>query len=186
MIWAGLLVLLTVAGTAIFFRIRVGASTLEVREENVHFPTVSGSNLQREEFQFPRDFSGEWNLVVIPFQREQQRDVNTWIPAFQELERQYPGFIYYELPTIYRLPSLSRTFINEGMRAGIPDSKARERTITLYLDKDRFKHVLGIESEDMIHLLLVDRLGRILWRSNGAYSADVLAELEDVLQHRGS
>ena len=47
--------------------------------------------------------------------------VNTWIPFVQELEERIPGFVYYELPTIYEMPTISRTFINEGMRVGIAD-----------------------------------------------------------------
>lgn len=163
-------------------RLRVGRSRLEVQETGDHFPAVSGYNLQREEYQFPEDFTGRWNLLIVPFKREQQRDVNTWVPALQRLEQEFPGFIYYELPTIYSLPALSRTFINEGMRAGIPDQTARERTITLYLDKDRFKEAVGIDSEQVIHLLLVDQKGQILWRAQGAFLEEILDELEEALK----
>jgi len=181
MIWAAVGLIILVGAGLIFTRVRVGRSRLEVQETEDHFPAVSGYNLQREEYQFPEDFAGRWNLLIVPFKREQQRDVNTWVPALQRLERDYPGFIYYELPIIYSLPALSRTFINEGMRAGIPDQTARERTITLYLDKDRFKDAVGIDSERVIHLLLVDQDGQLLWRSRGAYSEETLDELEEAL-----
>ena len=139
----------------------------------------------REEFEFPGDFEGKYNLVIIPFQQIQQRDVNTWIPAAQELERRYDNLAYYELPTIYKMPTLSRTFINEGMRAGIPDQLSRERTITLYLDKALFKQALDIESEEMIHLFLVDRQGNVIWREQGIFSeykANGLIDMLDQLQ----
>ena len=151
-------------------RIAVGESQLLLTKEEPHFPLVSGFNLDRQEFEFPRDFEGELNLVIIPFQQKQQLDVNTWIPAAQELERSNPGLIYYELPTIYKLPTLSRTFINEGMRAGIPDQTSRERTITLYLDKETFKRALDISSEDNIYLFLVTKDGDILWKEEGLFS----------------
>jgi hypothetical protein len=89
--------------------------------------------------------------------------------------------MYYELPTIYEMPSISRTFINEGMRAGIPDQTARERTITLYIDKDEFKSALGISSEDEISLFLVDKQGSIIWRSSGTYMKEKAKDLEAVL-----
>jgi len=175
---------LVLAGLLIWWGsgIAVGKSRLNILDDELHFPMVSGFNLMREEYVFPRDFQGEYNLVIIPFQQRQQRDVNTWIPAVQELERTIPGFAYYELPTIYKLPVISRTFINEGMRAGIPDQKARERTITLYLDKDGFKQALGVDSEQDIQLFLVNRQGEILWQEAGTYSIDkegsLLAALE--------
>jgi hypothetical protein len=151
-------------------KVSVSESILSINREEAHFPIVSGYNLMREEFEFPRDFEGKYNLVIIPFQQIQQRDVNTWIPAAQELELRFDDLLYYELPTIYKLPTISRTFINEGMRAGIPDQTARERTITFYLDKDVFKQALDIVSEDSIHLFLVDQEGNILWREIGLFS----------------
>jgi hypothetical protein len=160
----------------------VGESRLSVSKQGDHFPVVSGYNLMRDEFVFPRDFEGNYNLVIIPFQQLQQQDVNTWIPAAQELERRFEELVYYELPTIYKLPSISRTFINEGMRAGIPDQTARERTITFYLDKDVFKQALGIRSEDVIHLFLVDRNGDILWQEQGLFSENKAQSLIEILE----
>jgi hypothetical protein len=60
--------------------------------------------------------------------------------------------------------------INRGMRGGIDDRGARERTITLYLDKEPFKRALGIAVEREIHVLVVDRGGRVLWRTAGVFS----------------
>ena len=173
---------LLAAGLWLGSRLRVGRSRLQIPEGEARFPLVSGYNLQREEYQFPADFGGDLNLLLVPFQRQQQRDVNTWIPSAQTLERTYGGLIYYELPTIYRLPALSRTFINEGMRAGIPDQTARERTVTLYLDKEAFKDALAIKGEDEIQLFLVDREGTILWRGTGPHSAEMERDLVEVLE----
>jgi hypothetical protein len=79
---------------------------------------------------------------------------------------------YYELPTIQRLNVLARTFINEGMRAGIPDPTARERTITLYLDKAAFREALQLPGEDDIYVLLLDRQGQVLWRTEGSFASE--------------
>ena len=180
----GLFVAVIILGLVIWgvSRVLVGESRLTITRQEPHFPEVSGFNLMREEFVFPQDFQGEYNLLLIPFQQRQQQDVNTWIPAARELERTTPGLVYYELPTIYQLPTLSRTFINEGMRAGIPDQTARERTITLYLDKSGFKTALGITTEERIHIFLVDRQGTILWQEEGLYSAEKIQSLVELLE----
>jgi len=136
------------------------------------FPIVSGSNLQRKKLTLPQDFQGERNLVLIAFQQWHQTQVDTWIPFARQLEKTHPAVRYYELPTIQRLNTLARTFINEGMRAGIPDLVARERTITLYLDKRAFRETLQLPGEDDICVLLLDRQGRVLWRAEGAFTPD--------------
>jgi len=138
----------------------------------MQFPTVTGANLQRKKLNLPQDFQGELNLVFIAFQQWQQTQVDTWIPFARQLEETHAGVCYYELPTIQRLNVLARTFINEGMRAGIPDPIARERTITLYLDKNSFRKALELPSEDDIYVLLLDRRGQVLWRTEGSFAWD--------------
>jgi hypothetical protein len=68
------------------------------------------------------------------------------------------------------------------MRAGIPDQTARERTITLYLDKEGFKSALDIPNENDIYLLLVEQNGNILWRTTGEYTEDKASELFKAVQ----
>jgi hypothetical protein len=174
-----------VAGTTyLYHRIAPGRSQLMVNEELIHFPLVSGSNLERQEYVLPRDFAGRYNVVFVPFQQWQQSEVNTWIPFARELEAIFPGVAHYELPTIRSMTGLSRTFINEGMRAGIPDPLARERTITLSLDKPAFKAALGIESEAHTHVFLVDRAGQVLWSAQGVFTPqlgnDLLARIQEL------
>lgn len=145
------------------------------------FPTVNGSNLQRAKLTLPQDFEGKYNLLFIAFQQWQQDEVNTWIPLAESCEAQYPGLVYYELPTIRSLNALSKFFINEGMRAGIPNSKSRSRTITLYLEKDDFRTALGLEDENHIFALLIDHQGNELWRARGSLSQSSEASLLEAL-----
>ncbi len=145
------------------------------------FPTVNGSNLQRAKLTLPQDFAGDYNLLFIAFQQWHQDEVNTWIPLAESCEAQYPGLVYYELPTIRSLNALSKFFINEGMRAGIPNPKSRERTITLYLEKDDFRTSLGLEDEEHIFALLIEQQGNELWRARGPHSQVSEASLLDAL-----
>lgn len=182
------LIFSTFAAVALSFlawRVGVRQSRLIINSDEVHFPTVSGFNLDRQEFEFPRDFAGELNLLFIPFLQHQQSTVNTWIPFAQELEASFPGVVYYELPTIDELPMMARTFVNEGMRAGIPDRTARERTITLYIDTSRFMQSTDIPNKNEVHILLVNRSGEILWRTTGDYDLQKGQYLLEVIQNEG-
>jgi len=181
-----ILIIVLVIGVAGFlWYISPAKSKMIVDSDEFQFPKVSGFNLDRQEYFFPQDFEGDLNLVVVAFQQEHQALVNTWIPFMQKLEEEYPGLIYYELPTIQEMPAISRTFINEGMRAGIPDQTARERTITLYIDKEIFKSALSIPNEQTIHLLLVEHDGGgIIWRAAGAYDDTTASDLVELLKNK--
>lgn len=144
----------------------------------MQFPAVTGSNLQRKKYDLPQDFQGKINLVFIAFQQWQQSQVDSWLPFAQQLETTYAGLHYYELPTIRRLNLFSRSFINEGMRAGIPNPTARERTITLYVDILQFRDSLGISDEGNIVIFLLDQQDNIIWREYGIFNSKKGESLE--------
>jgi len=146
-----------------------------------HFPPVKASNLDKRELSLPSDFEGDRNLVLIAFERQQQKDVDTWLHEMKRFEDLDPAFRYYELPTIERPNPFMRWFIDSGMRHGIPDHKARERTITLYLDKKVFCDALLITDQKKIYAFLIDRSGKVMWKAEGDFDAAKRESLRDAL-----
>jgi hypothetical protein len=146
------------------------------------FPTLESETLEKQEVHLPQDFQGERNLLLIAFKREQQKDIDTWLMQMKRFEDIDKGFRYYEIPTIERMNRFMRWFINTGMRTGIPDVKARERTITLYIDKEPFKKSLQITDEKKIYAVVVDRSGTVLWRATGPYDEATGKNLHDFLE----
>ena len=67
---------------------------------------------------------------------------------------------------------IQRSFIDGGMRGGIPDKAVRARTITLYLDVKKFNAELNLATIDDIYVLLVDKQGEVLWRASGDYTPE--------------
>lgn len=145
-----------------------------------NFPRLSASNLEGETLRLPEGFAGDRNLLLIAFQRDQQKNVDTWLHEMKRFQSS-PSFQYYELPTIDRLNPVARWFINNGMRRGIPDHNARARTITLFLDKPSFRKALSIPDEKRISAILIDRSGQVLWRAEGDFDEAKAASLQRVL-----
>ena len=151
--------------------------------KTITFPEVSGKNLKRKTLSFPQDFPAKYNLVLMAFYRHQQLDINTWLPYVEQLEAQLADLKYVEFPVIYEMGPVRQFLLNEGMRAGIPNQKARERTITLYLDKSQFLKQLGIDSEDEIQILLVTDDGKVIWQETGIFSSEKATALTEALQN---
>jgi hypothetical protein len=145
------------------------------------FPTVTGSNLLRQKKTLPQDLQGEFNLVFIPFEQWHQMEADSWSAIAEELEAQYKDLFYFELPTLQSRGSFYKIFLNEGMRAGIPNPKTRERTITLYLDKDKFRSALEMQDENHIYILVIDRLGKEYFRARGPYRRETEMALREAL-----
>jgi hypothetical protein len=148
---------------------------------NVIFPTIEASNLEGEKVLLPQDLEGTLNVVIIAFQRQQQLLVDTWIPFLEELTHKTPGLAFYELPTIRSGIPFLRFIVDSGMRAGIPDKQARERTITIYTKKKQFRQKLDIPNEDNIFIFLMKKDGHILWRSEGEFTIQKGIELEKAI-----
>ena len=146
------------------------------------FPALDSETLEKQAVRLPRDFQGERNLLLIAFKREQQKDIDTWLTQMKHYEDIDKEFRYYEIPTIEKMNRFVRWFINTGMRHGIPDKKARERTITLYIDKEPFKKSLLITDEKKIYAVVVDRSGTVLWRATGPYDEANGKSLQEFLE----
>lgn len=157
---------------------------IPVTDTTVRFPRVEGRNLEGRHFALPMDFEGERNVVLVAFRREQQADVDSWLPFLKETAARRPDLRVYELPTLNRRYSLMRGFIDGGMQRGIPELATREATITLYIHKAPFRQALGITTEAHITTFLVTRDGRVLWRADGPMTAAAAASLGGVLTDR--
>lgn len=147
----------------------------------MQLPTVTGKNLERKQMTFPDDFTGQVNLVFIPFKRWHQDDVDGWVPFVGKMSQEYPTMSFYEFPTLPDSNFIYRTFLNEGMRAGIPDKATRKRTITLYIDKVKFRQALEIPNEDNVWIYLFDKLGNVLWKIEGKYDQEKGDALQSAL-----
>ncbi len=148
------------------------------------FPEVSGDNLEGETLSLPGDLAGEVNLLLIAFKRDQQDDIDTWQQVGEELESRVPGFRFYELPVMSQGIRVMRGVIEGGMRSGIEDPADRARTIPLFTDKPALREASGIETEESIQLLLVDREGRVLWHGEGPYAEATGAALAAAIAAR--
>lgn len=141
---------------------------MEAQQSRPLFPTIHGRNLERRELELPADFAGERNVVLVAFKQRQQREVNSWLPALGVVRREAGNVEVYEIPALHRGWTPLRGWIDGGMRSGIADRATREATITVYINKGPFKTALGISSESRIHVLVLDRDGRVMHRELGA------------------
>lgn len=148
--------------------IALSSTSAIANAERAAFPTVSGHNLNGRAVEIPHDLAGNANLVYVAFLPAQQAEVDSWQPFAAELGR-LPSFRAYQLPIISNAYTVMRGFLDNVMRGAIEDSRARDSTITLFLDKGKFERELGIASEGEISVFLIRPSGQILWRATGAF-----------------
>ncbi|NPE09371.1 MAG: hypothetical protein GNW80_13880 [Asgard group archaeon] len=144
------------------------------------FPEVKGKNLEGKKYTLPYDLEGEYNIVIVPFLQYQQFIVNNWTDYLAKLQKKYSIFEFYEIPALALGYTAMRFIIDGGMKAGIPDLRTRQRTITAYINKMKFKKKLGIETEQLIYIYLLKK-DEILWEENGDLTEEKAQALENFL-----
>jgi hypothetical protein len=162
-----------------FFRTAVAAAALAALPV---FPSVTGHDLNGRTLQLPKDLAGDVDLLFIAFVRGQQADVDTWKNFADAAQKNHPNLKVYEVPVLARGISLMRGFIDGGMRNAIKTDAARAATVTLYIDKEQFRHALDIPSEDRITVLLIKRDGTVLWKATGPYDAAKPPDIDALLK----
>lgn len=158
-----------------------GQNTESMVSKKDQFPTMTGIDLLGDDRPVPESFEGEYNLVTVAFQREQQEQVNTWIDYAALLVKNNDKIRYYELPIIYEMSAMKRFWVNNGMRSGIPDADARDRTITVYTDRDPLMEKMEWDM-DTITTYLLDANGNILWRKDGVFTDSYATEIEKTIK----
>jgi len=141
------------------------------------FPALAARNLDGEAVDLPAGFTGERNLVLVAFRRDQQAAVDSWIAWHEGLVAGHPGWRAYEVPVIATRWSPGRAMIDGGMAKAVATSEARRRTLTVYGDVRRVTDGLAIRDTSEITVLLVDDAARIAWQTTGAWTPESGDEL---------
>jgi hypothetical protein len=128
----------------------------------------------------PKAFDARSNIVIVAFRREQQKDVDTWIPLADEIMKKNSEVNFYEVPVIYELGAFSRSWINNGMRRGIPSETARKRTITVYTKREKFFKIMKMK-EEKIYILLLNNKGKIIWKAEGVKTKEKARALKALI-----
>lgn len=149
------------------------------------FSPIPAVSLDGAHMNLPANFSGQLNLVIISFAREQQQEVDSWIPAARKIESAHSQFRFYELPTMSRQNLLYRWWFDGALRSNTTDKDLRSRILTAYVNKHTFKKSLDIRNEKRVVAILVDPKGHVYWRADGSYTDSDMSALLSVLAAHG-
>lgn len=143
----------------------------------VTFPTITSYSLDKQKITLPGEMAGQTDLLIISFEPEQKKDVDSWLPAAQALQHSNFQFRYYELPISGKENFIFRWWETSSMRSDETDPVMWQWIVPLYVDRQQFRKDLDIPNEKQVVVLLVDRQGHVLWRSSGPMTQDKRSSL---------
>lgn len=132
---------------------------------------AAGESLEGEAVSIPTDFKGEQTLLLFGYVQDSQFDIDRWLIGLDMTETQVG---VYEIPTIKgMLPRMFKTFIDGGMRKGIP-KQLWKGVVTVYADGDKVQRFTGNENPNNARVMLLDAEGKVLYFYDEGFSVDAL------------
>ncbi len=146
-------------------------------QKAVVFPQITTYSLDKAKVNLPADLAGRVNLLLISFEPEQQKEIDTWFSTAQALQHTNFDFRWYRMPVATRENFVFRWWENSSMRSDETDPETWHWIVPLYVNKDEFRRSLQIPNEHSIVALLTDKQGRVLWRASGALTPEKRSSL---------
>ncbi len=145
-----------------------------------NFPTIQGKNLNKVIKSVPDDFVDKNLIVILAFQQWHQSLVDKSIETLENSSIKNELNII-EVPTLGQFTKIGQLYLDGTMRAAIKDDAIRDRTITVYLDKESLKETLNIPNEDTIYWYLIKQnTSDILLRGNGILLIEDIEKIKDL------
>lgn len=139
------------------------------------FPDIVGESLAQQDVAIPKDFNAEKTLLLIGYKQDSQFDIDRWLIGLDMSGVTIPT---YELPTIAGMaPRMFSTFIDSGMRKGIP-KEMWGAVITIYSDGDKVQQFTGNQNPNNARAVLINKQGEILYFYDRGFSVDALNKLK--------
>jgi hypothetical protein len=145
-------------------------------------PTFSGTDLNDTTYTFPEALGGDYQLIVMPFDRDQQVRAATWLEPFREIASNYERVEYYSIAALPDLSPAIRGLVVSGMRFNVQDDLTRARLIVVFLENQpAFLEILNITDTDTIRLFITDADGTLYWQGSGDYNPSTEDDLREAL-----
>lgn len=156
-----------------------GCSTTYPNQEVIgqKFPSILGTSLEKENVKMPEMFSEKLTILLVGYKQDSQFDIDRWLIALDMTETTLP---VYELPAIQGMfPRMFSTFIDNGMRKGIP-KPLWKGVITIYQDGETVQRFTGNVNPNNTRVMLINQSGEILFFYDQGFSVDALNRLRDL------
>ena len=141
------------------------------------FPSLTTESLDKTKINLPADFEGQINLLLISFEPEQTKEIESWMPVAQALQHMNFQFRYYKMPVSNQENMIFRWWDSSSLRSVEVDPETWHWIIPLYINKQQFRQSLNIPNEKQTVAALVDKGGQVLWKAFGPLTEEKKAAL---------
>lgn len=155
------------------------------------FPLISGTTLTDKDLIIPQDSKGKFTLVGMAYSKKSEDDLKTWFnPIYKtfiyKAENSLFGDFGYDV-NVYFIPMF--TGVKKAV-AGKAEKEMKKKTdpkllphILFYKgDLKTYKDALDFEHKDTPYFFVLDKQGKIIYATTGAYSKNKMQKVEELVE----
>ena len=147
------------------------------------FPSIKAETLSQKKVTFPETTKGLYTFILIAFKKQTQREVDSWLDPFIEEFGGEQDITFFEIPMISGNWKWMSSWIDSGMRTGVPDYK-HDHVATYYGPLSKYFDYFNIKDSQTVHVFLLDKKGNIIWKESGPSNEKKYNELRRMLKKR--
>lgn len=154
------------------------------------FPTLEAETVEDKKVSLPADVRGKYTLLGLAYSRKSEDELNSWFrPVFETFIQKRTGMMAglgYDVHVFF-IPMF--TGINAAA-TGTAKRKALKNTDPALLPSILFykgelkpyKEALDFEERDIPYFFVLDKEGKIIFATSGAYTPEKMEEVEGVIE----
>jgi hypothetical protein len=146
------------------------------------FPTMTGTTLEDKQVSLPKDTKGKYTLVGIAYSQKADEALKGWFqPVYETFiqDSEYDVNTYF-VGMISGIKEAVAGTIEKKMKKGI-DPVLHKHTLIYTGPIGDFKDGLGLKEKDTPYFFLLDKDGKVVYTTSGAYADSKLEKAEEIL-----
>ena len=140
------------------------------------FPRLEEENLNEQQVVLPDAASGKVAVFVMGFSKSSKTPTEAWAKRIQSDFGKASGFALYQMPVLEAVPKMIRGMVISGIKKGVPENE-RANFVPVLHNEDELKKLVGFKGEDDAYIVVLDRTGKVSYRTHGASVGPAYAEL---------
>ena len=155
------------------------------------FPYLEGTTLTDKALNLPEDTKGKFTLVGMAYSKKSEDDLKTWFnPVYSTFIHKSSSSLFGDIGydvNVYFIPMFTGV---KKAAANTAEKKMKEKTdpkllphILFYKgDLKTYKDALDFEKKDVPYFFVLDKEGKIIYATSGAYTDKKMKEVEKLVE----
>ena len=151
-------------------------------------PVITGETGENKTVTFPQDLKGKYSLLCFASSQKAEPELQGWLdPVYQKFIAK-TGIMddMYDV-NVYFVPVLTGTnlaFASSMKKKFIETAQADLKSHVLFCEKDGREIIekLNMSSKDIPYFFLLDKDGKILYRTSGSFTDEKFDAIDDLIE----